>query len=56
MIDRELLLDDTKALVSDLVEDLRVRTDEIDEIQTQVRGQYQEARDAGRTDAGWSER
>lgn len=55
MIDRELLLDDTKALVADLVEDLRVRTDEVDEVRSHVRGQYREARDAGRTDRSFEE-
>ncbi len=55
MIDRELLLNDTKALVADLVEDLRVRTDEVDEIRDHVRGQYREARDAGRTDRSFEE-
>ena len=55
MIDRELLLNDTKALAADLVDDLRARTDEVDEIRAVVRGQYQQARDAGRTDRSYEE-
>jgi len=55
VIDRELLLDDTKALVAALVDDLRARTEEVDEIRSSVRGQYQHARDAGRTDRSYEE-
>ncbi len=55
MIDSHLLLNDTKALVADLVDDLRQRTEEIDEIRADVRGQYQAARDAGRTDRSFEE-
>lgn len=55
VIDRELLLDDTKALVAALVDDLRERTEQVDEIRSSVRGQYQDARDAGRTDRSYEE-
>lgn len=55
MIDRELLLNDTRSLVADLVDDLRARTDEIDEIRARARGQYQQAREAGRTDRNYEE-
>lgn len=55
MIDRDLLLKDTKKLVSDLVDDLRRRTDDVEEIRTAVRGQYQAARDARRTDRSYEE-
>jgi hypothetical protein len=55
VISRELLLTDTKDLVADLVDDLRVRTEEIAEIRAIARGQYQQARDAARTDRSYEE-
>lgn len=55
MIDRNLLLSDAKKLVANLIDDLRLRTDEVDEIRAGVRGQYQGARSAARTDRSYEE-
>jgi hypothetical protein len=55
VIDRDLLLKDTKKLVGDLVDDLRQRTDDVAEIRIAVRGQYDDARTAGRTDRSYEE-
>lgn len=55
MIDRQPLLEDLKALTSDLVDDLRERTDDVEEIERKVRDQYETARAAGRTDRSFEE-
>lgn len=55
MIDRDLLLDDLKSLTADLVNDLRDRTDAVDQIHVKVHRQYDDARDAGRTDQSFEE-
>lgn len=55
MIDRDLLLDDLKKLAAELVDDLRARTDQVEEIRAHVQGQYDEAHAAGRTDRTYEE-
>lgn len=55
MIDRDLLLKDTRKLVNDLVEDLRERTDEFERVRDYIRVQYSDAREAGRTDRSYEE-
>jgi hypothetical protein len=55
VIDRTLLLEDLKATTKLLIDDLRDRTDEVDEVRDLVRGQYQSAHDAGRTDRSYEE-
>jgi hypothetical protein len=55
VIDREVLLKDSKKLVGNLVDDLRQRTDDVAEIRVAVRGQYDDARAAGRTDRSYEE-
>jgi hypothetical protein len=55
VIDRDLLLKDTKKLNGDLVDDLRQRTDDVAEISGAVRSQYDDARAAGRTDRSYEE-
>lgn len=55
MIDRSALLTRLKALTSTLVEDLTVRTDEVEEVHDHVRGEYARAQSAGRTDRSYVE-
>ena len=55
MLDRSNLLTTLKKLTSDLVEDLTVRTDEVEEVHDQVRGEYARAQSAGRTDRSYVE-
>jgi hypothetical protein len=55
MIDRTRLLTTLKALVSRLVEDLTERTEQVEEVETGVRGEYSKAKSAGRTDRSYVE-
>ena len=55
MIDRKLLLEDTRRLVATLVDDLRTRTDEVDEVRNFVRGEYSCAEAAGRTERAYED-
>lgn len=55
MIDRDLLLGDLQTLTDNLVDDLRERTEEVEEIRRPVRRQYKDAREAGRTDRSYEE-
>lgn len=55
MIDRQLLLKDLQRLVAWLVDDLRERTDQADEVQAQVRGQFSQAQAAKRTDLSYEQ-
>lgn len=55
MIDRKQLLADCQDLVEMLVDDLRQRTDEVDEIRSFVRGEYARAESAGRTERAYED-
>ncbi len=55
MIDRKLLLEDTRRLATTLVDDLRTRTDEVEEVRTFVRGEYSRAEAAGRTERAYED-
>lgn len=55
MIDRKLLLADAKQLVSRLVEDLRERSDEVDEVRQVLRGEFARAEAAGRTERAYED-
>ncbi|MBA2577694.1 MAG: hypothetical protein H0V05_13800 [Euzebyaceae bacterium] len=55
MIDRTVLLADARALTSRLVEDLRERTERDEESRIAVRGTYDRAVSAGRTDKTYEE-
>ena len=53
MIDRKKLLDDLKPLLKELEADLRARCDEVPEIDTGLKQEYQQAKDTGRTGAAF---
>lgn len=55
MIDRRRLLTDLQRLVKGLVDGLRERTDQVDEVRTRVREQYSQAQAAGRTQRSYEE-
>lgn len=55
MIDRQVLLGDLQRVARDLIEDLRGRTDAVEEVRRPVRGLYDQARAAGRTDRSYEE-
>jgi hypothetical protein len=55
MIDSAVLLADTRKLTDLLVEDLRGRTESDDTSRIAVRGTYERASSAGRTDKSWEE-
>ncbi|MBF0182075.1 MAG: BREX-2 system adenine-specific DNA-methyltransferase PglX [Magnetococcales bacterium] len=53
MINAATLLKDLKGLLPGLEDDIRVRLEETPEEKARLEGQYQEARDGGRTGAAW---
>lgn len=55
MIDAEALLTDARKVTDLLVDDLRTRTEEHEETRVQVRGVYEQASSAGRTDRSFEE-
>jgi hypothetical protein len=55
VIDRKQLVADAKRLTSKLVDDLRVRSDEVDEVRELLRGQFAQAQAAGRTERAYED-
>lgn len=55
MIDPVVLLNDLQDLTSELIDDLRRRSENVPEIEARVRGQYRGAKEAGRTDRSYEE-
>lgn len=55
MIDRQAVLDDLKRTTGTLVDDLRSRTEEVEEVRQYVRGLFSQAQTAGRTDHSYEE-
>jgi SAM-dependent methyltransferase len=55
MIDPPVLLDDTRKLTDQLVDDLRERSEPHEDSRIRIRGVYEQARSAGRTDKSWEE-
>ena len=55
MINREALLHDLKATTKKLIEDLRKRSDDVPDVRTKVRSQYDDAKRAGRTKHSYEE-
>lgn len=55
MIEREALLRDLQALTTELIGDLRDRTDNVSEVEAAVGSQYKTAKSAGRTDRSYEE-
>lgn len=55
MIDRESLLRDARSLTSALVDDLRDRSDSVDEVRQVLRGEFSRAEAAGRTERAYED-
>lgn len=55
VIERKQLVADAKRLTSLLIDDLRVRSDEVDEVGELLRGQFAQAQAAGRTERAYED-
>lgn len=53
MVDRKQLLADLKPLLKELETDLRARCDEVPQIDADLKQEYDQAKDAGRTGAAF---